>query len=245
MLFGIFKSLDEKVEEDKEKLISMLKSCDIKTLIFQMGNNEPISNNIIKKQKRDMRFGSTDSPSWFAFRISDELSDKNLKTPLIQLLSDPTFSDYKKYVLRCLSSLCVNTKDFELFDLLISNLKQMDDEEMITTVLSRLDELKKPKNLNIDYLKHLLINGNYQNRIDALRALKNCEHSDIEDLLLQEFKTSDQHTKEMICATLRSTGTKKSLDILQSEFKRTRSNDLKHFIESAIEEINKQENSSS
>jgi hypothetical protein len=208
-----------------------------------MDNTEPISKNVTKKQKRDMSFGSEDSPSWFAYRISDELNDSSLKAKLINLLSEKNFLQYRQYVLRCLSSLCVNTNDYELFDFLISQLKQTEEEEIITTVLSRLNKLRKPKTLNIDYLKQLLLEGTYQNRIDALNALSNCEHSDLEDILIQELKTSDQHTKCMICATLRSSGTIKSIEILKSEFKRTRSNDLKYFIESAIEEINERENS--
>lgn len=245
MLFGLLKSLDDKVKEDKERLISKLKSSDIRTLIIEMGNNDPISNNIIKKQNRDKSFGSEDSPSWFAFRVSDELNDIGLKSELIQLLNDQDFFHNKQYVLRCLSSLCVNTEDYVLFDFLMLELQKTTDEGIITTVLSRIDKLRKPGTLNIDFLKHLFLNGTYQNRIDALNALKNSEHGDLEDILIQEFKTSDQHTKGMISATLRTTGTKKCIDILKSEYKRTRSNNLKYFIESAIEEINIREKSSS
>lgn len=242
MLFELFKSLDKKVEEDKEMLVSELKSADIKTLIIQMDNNEPISKNIVKKQKRDMSFGSEDSPSWFAYRVSDELDDKNLKPELIKLLKDKEFSKYKKYVLRCLTSVCVNTKDYELFDILISEIKQAEDENFITTVLSRLGDLRKPESLDIEFLKHLLTEGTYQNRIDALSGLQNSEHSDIEDLLIKEFTTSDTHTKGMICATLRTTGTEKCFEVLDKEYKRTRSNTLKYFIESAKEEINNRKN---
>jgi len=243
MLFRLFKSLDEKVKEDKDNLISKLKSSDAKTLIIEMGSKNFISNNIIKKQKRDQSFGSEDYSSWFAYRVSDELSDITLKPELIELLKDKDFFQYKQYVLRCLSSLCVNCKDYELFDFLISELKKTDKEEVITTVLSRLNELRKPSTLNIDFLKQLLLTGTYQNRIDALNALKNSEHKDLEEILILKLKTSDQHTKCMICATLRSTGTIKSLETLKAEFKRTRSNDLKYFIQSAIDEINERENS--
>ncbi|WP_298902198.1 hypothetical protein [uncultured Psychroserpens sp.] len=238
MLFRLFKSLDDKVKEDRDQLIARLKSSDIRTLIREMGNNDPISNNIVKKQKRDMSFGSEDSPSWFAYRVSDELKDPNLKPQLMQLLNDSEFIDNKQYVYRCLSSLCVNTNDFELFDFLLSELKLIDHEEVVTTILSRFRELKKPQHLNIDYLKYLVVNGTYQNRIDALGALQNSEHTDIEDVLIKGFKLSDKHTKGMICATLRTTGTEKCFDVLKAELKRTRSNSLKYYIESAIEHIN-------
>lgn len=244
-MFGIFKSLDKKVEEDKKKLISDLKAADIRNLIIQMGNNEPISINVVKKQKRDKSFGSEDSPSWFAYRVSDELNDERLKPKLIELLHDREFIVYREYILRCLASLCVNNKDFELFEFLISELKKTDDEDLITTVLSRLTSLKKPRTLNVDYFKNLLLTGTYQNRIDALSALQNSDDPELEEILIQKLKTSDQHTKCMICATLRSTGTEKSIEVLKSELKRTRSNDLKYFIESAIDDIKERQNSSS
>ena len=242
MLFGSFKSLDERVEEDRNQLIERLNSSDICELIIEMDNNEPFSDNVIKKQKRDKSLGSEDWTSWYAYRISDELNDPNLKLQLIELLNQPEFSRYKKYILRCLCSLCVNTSDYEIFDFLIEQLEQTDDEETITSVLSRLGKLTKPSNLNIDYLKYLLKEGTYQNRIDALRALANSEHSDLEDLLVQELKTADQHTKGMICATLRTTGSEKSLETLNAELKRARGNDLKYFIQSAIEEITQRKN---
>lgn len=241
-MFGLFKSLDEKVEEDRKQLIQKLKSSEIRVLVKEMGNDKPFSENVVKKQKRDRSLSSEDWASWYAYRISDELKDPSLKLELIDLLEDPEFANYKRYILRCLCSLCVNNNDYQLFDFLINQLEQTDDEDTITSVLSRLGKLKKPSNLNIDYLKHLLKDGTYQNRIDALSALANSEHSDLEDLLIQELKTADQHTKGMICATLRTTGSKKSLEVLNSELKKTRSNDLKCFIESAIEEITKRMN---
>lgn len=237
MLFEFFKSLDKKVEEDKERFVAELKSADIRTLIIQMDNHEPISKNVVKKQKRDLSVGSEDFPSWFAYRVADQLSDINLKPELIDLLFDEEFAKYKKYVLRCLTSLCVNTQDYELFNTLISAIKETDDEDTITSVLNRIGDLKKPKSLNIDFLKYLFVEGTYQNRIDALSGLQNSEHSDIEDLLIKGFTTSDTHTKGMICATLRTTGSEKCFEVLDREFKRTRSNTLKYFIESAKEEI--------
>ena len=51
------------------------------------------------------------------------------------------FLQYKKYVLRCLSSLCVNCEDYELFDLLMIELKNNEDEE--NNVLPSRDEIEE------------------------------------------------------------------------------------------------------
>ncbi len=141
--------------------------------------------------------------------------------------------------------MCANTQDYELFDFLISTIKQDDNEDLVASVVSRLAELRKPKTLDIEFLKFLLTDGTCQNKIAALRGLQNSEHPEIEDILIQEFKTSDHHIKGMICVTLRSTGTDKCFDVLDKEFKKTRSNTLKYFIESAKDGINKRKNISS
>lgn len=237
MLFGLFKSLDEKVKEDTDNLIQRLKTSDIKTLVKEMDNDGPISLNILKKQKRDSAWCSQDSPSWFAYRISDELSDSKLKLELFSLIEDKEYESYQRYIYRCLSSLCVNTGDFELFDYLLKIVREKDNEDLTTTVLSRLKDLKKPETLNIEILKELLIEGTYQNRIDALQALCNSEHTELEEILCNEFKMVDNHTKGMICVTLRTVGSRKCFELLDKEYKTTRSQELKWDIDTAKEDI--------
>ncbi len=91
------------------------------------------------------------------------------------MLSNKDFAQYRKYVLRCLSSLCVNTNDYELFDFLITELKKPNEEENISMVLNRLTHLRKPKSLDIEYIKYLFVNGTFENRYSALCALSKCE----------------------------------------------------------------------
>ena len=241
MFLDLFKSLDEKIERDGKVLTVKLKSSDIRTLIIAMDSNEPISKNVLKKRNKGS-YGSGDEVSWYAYKVSDELNDSNLKTKLMELLIEKDFSHYKKYVLICLSSLCANTNDFELYDFLIQQIKQSEEENIISSVVSRFRKLKKPSTLNIDYLKNLVVNGAYQQRLNAIRTLEGAEHEELEEILIHEFKVSDLHTKEVICANLRTTGTKKSFEVLESEYKRTRSNSLKYFIENTIKEINEREN---
>lgn len=237
MFLGLFKSLKEKIEEDKVKIVKKLKSSDIKTLVKEMGNNKPLSKNVAKLRKPILN--SDEMPSWFAYKVSNELNDSNQKSELINLLSNKDFIDYKKHILRCLSSLCVNTNDYELFDFLISEIKKSDeDEEIISHVLLRLEDMRKPSFLDIEYLKYLLVNGTFENRNSALKALSNCEHKDLEDLLLKEFVFSNQEIKHVICSILMNSGTEKSLEILKTEYKRTRSDYYRQMIERTIEIIN-------
>lgn len=237
MIFGIFKSLDQKIKDDQKQLINHLKSINIRSLIVEMDNNAPISKNVIKKQNKYRSFSSEDSISWFANKISKELNAPELKPQLIQLLDDKEFSKYRINTLRCLSQLCTNTNDVALFQFLLSYLEESQNENEIINVLSRLDSIRIPETVNIDYLKHLLVNGSLSKKTAVLKALSHCKHPDLEDLIIQEFKTGNLDLKCSICVTLRSIGTEKSFEVLLSESKRTRSNDLKHFIDSAIKNI--------
>ncbi len=117
-----------------------------------------------------------------------------------------------------------------------------EEEQIITTVLFRMRELRKTVTLNIEYLKELVQEGSYQNRVDACWALHNSEHPELEEILIMEFKVSNPHMKSMICATLRSTGTSACFEALMAEHKRTRSGDLKWSIETAISDIKKRLN---
>ncbi len=237
MFFGIFKSLEEKIKDDKIKLVEKLRKSDMKTLVKEMGNNKPLSKNVARLNKQILN--SDEMPSWFAYRVSDELNDSSQKTELINLLSNKDFSQYKKYILRCISSLCVNTNDYDLFNFLITELKKSnEDEEIITNVLLRLSHLHKPKMLDIEYIKHLFVNGTFEIRYSALKALSYCEHEDLEDLLLKEFRFSNQEIKEVICNILMDTGTGKSIETLKAEYKRTRSDYYRHSIKRTIENIN-------
>lgn len=238
MLFGIFKSLEEKIKDDKIKLVEKLRKSDMKTLVKEMGNNKPLSKNVARLNKPIL--SSDEMPSWFAYRVSDELNDSSQKAELINLLSNKDFAQYKKYILRCISSLCVNTNDYDLFDFLITELKKSDeDEEIISNVLFRLSHLRKPKSLDIEYIKYLFVNGTtFDIRYSALNALSYCEHEDLEDLLLKELRFSNQEIKEVICSILMETGTRKSIETLKAEYKRTRSDYYKQMIKRSIESIN-------
>lgn len=53
---------------------------------------------------------------------------------------------------------------------LISEIKKSDeDEEIISHVLLRLKDMRKPSFLDIEYLKYLLVNGTFENRYSALK----------------------------------------------------------------------------
>ncbi len=193
MFFDLFKSLDEKIKRDENLLIAKLRSYDIKDLIIAMDSDELISKNVLRKRKKGS-YGSGDTVSWFAYKVSGELNDPNLKSELIGLLNKESFAPYKKFVLTSLSSLCANTNDFELYDFLIQYLKETNDNTFIIPVVSRFSELKKTSDLNIDYLKDLFLNGTYDQRMAVLRALRGAEHQELEEILIKQFKVSNLQT---------------------------------------------------
>ncbi len=236
-MFNFFGNKEKVLEKEKNKLMHDLENGGIRQLVLKMGSNEFYSILIKEKHEKEGSFASDDYISHYAYKVSSGLNNTIYKTELLELLADASYSPYKKYIFCCLASLCSNTTDYQLFDFLLKHISGEDDEEIIVSILSRLDEIVKPASVDISVIKKNLIEGNQHTRRAAIKALCNCRHSEVEDLLLDEFKVSDKHTKSSICGPLQSVGTTKSIPVLKSAYKATRDPWLRHNIEYTLNAI--------
>lgn len=229
------------LEDDLLNLIFNLENNGVAYLVKQMGNDNIYSNLLLEKRKHEI--SNTDDISWYAYRQSEKLNSEIDKNELLRLLSKDEFSGYKKYIYCCLSSICSNTNDKELFNFLIDKVTVEENERVIVSILSRLEYVKKDSSFNIEPLKQLVKEGTYDICNAAISALSNSDDPEVETILLDEFKITSKHMKGMICSPLGTVGTIKSIPILKKEFKETRDQSLKSFISRAIYEIEKRENS--
>jgi hypothetical protein len=238
MIFDLFRNKEKEIEKAKQKLIYDLEHNGMKNLIRSMDCNEPYSPLIKERQLKKGNYSSEDDTSMIAYRVSDTLNEPKCKQELLQLLNDPDYQGYRKYILCCLTSLCSNTSDYDLFDFLLKQIQTEDDERIIVSILSRLDKIIKPRNKDISVIKHFLVEGTADTQRAAIKALSNSEDDEVEDLLLAEFKMADRHVKGLICTPLMSVATKKAIPILQMAYKQTREPFLRHQIECVLEKIN-------
>ncbi len=213
-------TLTDKLESAKHQLISELEKNGMEFLISKMASNDEYSELILERRKTDMTYSSEDSISWYAYRQSDKLNSEADKSALLKLLLDEKYLEFKKYIYCCLSNICSNTNDKDLFNYLVEKIQQEDDESVRVSILSRLRNVIKDSNYNIEPIKTLVKEGTNDESHAAIKALSNTDDPEVEDILLDEFKITSTHMKGMICGPLSTVGTLKSIPILKEVYKK-------------------------
>ena len=247
-MFNIFKrkknkqdskplTLADKLEIAKQQLISDLEKNGVEFLISKMVSDDEYSELILERRKTDMSYGSEDSVSWYAYRQSDKLNSQEDKKELLELVTNEKYNDFKKYIYCCLSSICSNTNDKELFNYLVDKVQQEGDESIKVSILSRLRNVVKDSSYNIEPIKILVKEGTPDESHAAIKALSNTNDPEVEDILLDEFKITSTHMKGMICGPLATVGTLKSIPILKEAHKKTREGFLRMVIDDAVYKI--------
>lgn len=231
-------TLADKLEVAKQQLISDLEKNGIEFLILKMASDDEYSD-LIQERKLtiDSSYNSTDFTSWYAYRQSDKLNSQDDKTELLSLLANEKYTEFKKYIYCCLSSICSNTNDKELFNLLIDKVQIEEDESIKVSILSRLSNVIKDSTYNIDPIKTLVKEGTAEESHAAIKALANTNDPEVEYILLDEFKITSTHMKGMICKPLSTVGTFKSIPILREAYKKTRDGFLRMAIDDAVYKI--------
>ncbi len=230
-------TLEDKLEITKQQLISDLEKNGMEFLISKMASNEEYSELILERRKKDLSYSSEDSVSWYAYRQSDKLNSLNDKKELLALLANEKFIDSKKYIYCCLSSICSNTNDKDLFNFLIDKVQIEDDERIKVSILSRLSDVIKDTSYNIEPIKILVKEGTADESHAAIKALSNTNDPEVEDILLDEFKITSTHMKGMICGPLSTIGTLKSIPVLKEAYKKTRDGGLRMLIDNVVYKI--------
>jgi hypothetical protein len=250
-MFNIFRrrenkpqTLSDRLERDRQKLISDLEGNGMEFLVIKMASNDEYSDLIKERRKIDRSYKSEDSVSWYAYRQSDTLKSTENKAELLKLLSDEKFLDYRKCIYCCLASICSNTNDKDLFNFLIDKVDNEADEQIKVSILSRLADVLKDDSYNIEPIKILVKEGTSNENRAAIKALSNAIDPEVEDILLDEFKFTNTHMKGMICGPLGTVGTLKSIPVLRETYKRTRDGFLRSVIDDAIHKIETREKSS-
>lgn len=230
-------TLEDKLEIAKQQLISDLEKNGMEFLISKMASNEEYSELILERRKIDLSYSSEDSVSWYAYRQSDKLNSQEDKTELLKLLSDEKYTDFKKYIYCCLSCICSNTNDKDLFNFLVDKVQEEDEESIRVSILSRLRNVIKDSSYNIAPIKVLVAEGTADESHAAIKALSNTNDTEVEDILLGEFKITSTHMKGMICGPLSTVGTLKSIPVLKEAYKKTRDGFLRMVIDDAVYKI--------
>jgi hypothetical protein len=238
-MLNIFRNKDKELERAKTKLISDLENNGIDFLIEQMSNGEIYSTLLDEKRKSEI--SGTDYISWYAYRHAEKLHKPADKEQLLKMLSLGISNNIKKHIYFCLAHLCRNTSDKQLFNFLMNRLA-IEDNECKLVILIGIAQMEKSADLNIEPIKELTNVKSRDLRVHSILALKHTHDSEVETILLSLFQNSkDSHRKSIICDTLATVGSVRSLSILEFEYKKTRDFSLRYNIEQTVASIKKLE----
>lgn len=220
MMINFFKSREKKLEEARLKLKKDLVSKGMEFLIETMASEE-IYSPLLEKQRRE-EISGTDDVSWYAYRRAEKLDSDKDKEELLHLLDEYAESPKRSHIYFALAHLAKNRKDNVLFSFLMERLQSDKDKESKLSILIGIKEMEKDAILNIKPIQLLTKSRNYKIRTQAILALQETHHPEVESLLLELFgEAKNSHTKSMICTPLESVGTCKSIPVLEKEYKIT------------------------
>jgi len=236
-MFNIFKSTAKKLEEAIIKLETELSNNDMRFLIDVMSSDELYSP-LLKNQRRDVIFSSTDSVSWYAYRRAEVLHTDHEKEQLLELLAETSYTNKRESIFFSLAHLCKNRTDNELFNFLMGHLQNEKDPICKRSILIGIGEMDKTNTtLNIEPIKQLAKKRS-RDKTNAILALKKTNDKEVEPLLLELFTaTKDSHIKYMICSPLETVGTEACIPIVEAAYKKTRDYALRDGIERVLKAI--------
>jgi hypothetical protein len=237
-----YKKVLAKLEIAKRELVAELNQKDIKFLVEKLSSDALYSPLILEKREIDGTYESGDGVSWYAYQHSNTLCDPGDKKVLLGMLIDPSYIAAKKQIYLCLSSLCANTNDRDLFNFLIEKMEEENNDSISIVIMARMEKIKKDSTFNLAPIKTALAEGTYHVVAAAIKALANTNDTEVESLLLSEFQIVDKHLKAMICGSLETRGTSNAIPILKKEYKKTRDVLLKSSIDQTIHAIEKRGN---
>ena len=223
----------------ENQLKKKLAKLPVENLLIEMTNNNYyFPYNFWKKYFDRSSIESGKWISWFATRQAEKIADKKEFEKLKKIIENAN-PEIKRKAYFCLGHLAKNLCDKQIFDYLMNKL-EVETEENNETILIAITNAEKPLEFNLDPIVNILKNGKIGMKTSAAIALKKSKNPEIEMVLLNSFQDEkNKHLQEMIAATLRTVGTEKSIPILENKLKTAKGRDYKYFIESALEEINK------
>tara|TARA_R110000868_G_scaffold371358_1_gene634880 strand:- start:59 stop:763 length:705 start_codon:yes stop_codon:yes gene_type:complete len=223
----------------ENQLKKKLAKLPVENLLIEMTNNSYyFPYNIWKKYFDKSSIESGKWISWFATRQAEKIYDKTKFEKLTTITENINLnSEIKRKAYFCLGHLAKNLCDKQIFEYLMTKL-EYETEENKETILIAITNAEKPLDFDLSPIVNVLKNGKIGMKTSAAIALKNSKNPEIESILLESFeKEKNRHLQEMIAATLRTVGSKKSIPILENKLKISKGRDYKYFLESALEEI--------
>ncbi len=157
--------------------------------------------------------------SWVAYEEARQICNLEYFNELYELIDSTKSNDIKHNAYFILGYNAKNCKELKATKYLLSKLNKENDKRLIVTILDRLAELFKPKELDTSQIYKLTTNRNWQIRGHAFKALTNNENK-VEDFLINKLKTTNKVDDiQPLLTSLMYVGTQKSIPFIKPYLK--------------------------
>lgn len=221
-------------------LLLLYKTVKFKNLIMNKYLTDLISRmNDESDQIMESGYNSSDTISWKALREAEKIDNENYIPELTEFIDSEKDKKKRDKAFFLLGHMAKNTNDSKATEYLIKRVEKETDTYIVSSLLDRISNLKKPNGIDLQPLINAIENNKWQIRQSAIQSLKNAENSIAEKALIEILSVSeDQYDLIYANATLNNMGTERAIPFLEKHLN-SRKRDVKTSAKFAIESIKK------
>jgi HEAT repeat protein len=184
-------------------------------------------------------YDSSKTISWKALREAEKVENAAFIPQLISFIDKEKDKKKRNKAYFLLGHIAKNTNDPEALVYLISRVNRETDKYIISSLLDRIADLKKPTGTDLQALIQAIKSDKWLIRHSAIQSLNNSFDSVAETALIEVLDSSDDpYNLTYANATLNKIGTPIAIPYLEKHLK-SRKRDVKDSAKFAIEEIKK------
>jgi HEAT repeat protein len=197
----------------------------------------------ISDQNMVAGFDSSKTISWKATREAEKLTEEKHIGQLTAFIEKEKNKKKRDKAYFILSKIALNLNNIEATKFLIFRIKHETDKYILMSMLDRIADLNKPKDIDLTNIFKATENKKWQIRHSAIGALKNTadEYAEIQVLNILN-NTEDIFNITYCLSTLYNIGTEKSISTLE-KYLTSRRRDIKSGAELTINGIRKRKKS--
>ena len=184
-------------------------------------------------------YDSSKTISWLALREAEKVNDEGLISQVFTFIEKEKNKNKRDNAYFLLGHIAKNTNNLTALNYLISRVDKETDKYIISSLLDKIANLKKPFKTNLEPLIQATKTEKWLIRHSAIQSLNYSEDPIAETTLIEILENSDDtYNLTYSNATLNKIGTTRSIPYLQKHLK-SRKRDVKDSAKCAIDEIMK------
>ncbi|SFU35345.1 HEAT repeat-containing protein [Pontibacter akesuensis] len=184
-------------------------------------------------------YDSSKTISWQAFREAEKQENESYIPQLIDFIEKEKNKKKRDRVYFILGHIAKNTGDITAINFLIQRIEKETDKYVISALLDRVADLKKPKGTDLRPIIKAMKSEKWLIRHSAISALKQSSDEEAENALIEVLNNStDPDDLTYANAALNKVGTLRAIPYIQNLLS-SRKRDVKLSAKLAIEEIEK------